>query len=504
MLPSLRAVSLFSNCGAGDVGFAAAGFEFVVLAEIDPRRLTVAGLNHRRATTVVGDLRATWKRVVQAYRGATDGAPLDLLAACPPCQGMSSANGDRGLEHDADAGSLDARNLLVEPIAKVARALAPKVIVIENVPAFLSRKVRHPRTSAPVSAAALLVERLRREYEVYPVLVDLAEYGVPQTRKRAFLTFVRRGLPGLDVLIRAGLVPYPAPTHVGAEVTLAQALVAMQLPPLDAASDATANDPTRPLHCVPVWAGTFRGGADRYRMVHAIPTGGGASAWTNDRCAAPGCDARTADPEAAVCGTCGAPLPRPVVRDRKIGAWRLVQGFRSSSYRRMRPDRPAATVTTASGHVGSDLTIHPTQHRVLSPLECQLLQTLPPDFSWGTALVEYGHTFVREMIGEAVPPRFTEQHGRALAAVITASPGAEGLPGSASSPADADQWPASPAGNDVGAAAAAGRLGLLKATDLRVVRAGARLGRGGGAVGPVAVGDAAHPAAPLTPPGAGP
>jgi DNA (cytosine-5)-methyltransferase 1 len=99
------------------------------------------------------------------------------------------------------------------------------------------------------------------------------------------------------------------------------------------------------------------------------------------------------------------------------GKYRLVKGFKSS-YRRMHGNRPAATVTTASGHIGSDYTIHPTENRLLSPLECALLQTFPKEFNWGNALKKLGHTNVREMIGEAVPPAFTKLHGEALLSLL--------------------------------------------------------------------------------------
>ena len=89
-MTSLESVSLFSNCGAGDVGFARAGFRFQVMAEIDERRLDVALRNHRDAVGVVGDLRETWPEVVASYRGSCGSTPPTLLSACPPCQGMSS------------------------------------------------------------------------------------------------------------------------------------------------------------------------------------------------------------------------------------------------------------------------------------------------------------------------------------------------------------------------------------------------------------------------------
>jgi DNA (cytosine-5)-methyltransferase 1 len=114
------------------------------------------------------------------------------------------------------------------------------------------------------------------------------------------------------------------------------------------------------------------------------------------------------------------PLARPVTLHEEDRGWRLIKGFRNSSYRRMPPDRPAATITTASGRVGSDYTLHPSENRVLSVLECQHLQTIPAEFDWGDHLEVHGHTSLRAMIGEAVPPQFTELHGRCWRAFSTA------------------------------------------------------------------------------------
>jgi len=51
----------------------------------------------------------------------------------------------------------------VDVIADVAEALSPRVVVVENVPAFLTRLVKHPRTGEPVlvlnSYAAPLARR---------------------------------------------------------------------------------------------------------------------------------------------------------------------------------------------------------------------------------------------------------------------------------------------------------------------------------------------------------
>ncbi len=335
-----------------------------------------------------------------------------LVSGCPPCQGMSSARGDRGKEEDPDAGSRDGRNLLVWPIAEVARELRPLFVVIENVPGFLRRRVWDPYGGTSCSAAGILCDQLGSDYYVYAAVVDLCEFGIPQHRSRAFLTLVRRDSDALSALRRTGYTPFPAPTHGGPDapdfVTIDDALRESGLPALDARSAETADSRQHPMHRVPVWLDR------RYEMVAAIPPGSGASAWETDYCGR--CHAKGIASTEAVCPDCQSTILRPTVRNAD-GSWRLVNGFRNSSYRRMDPARPAATITTASGHIGSDRTLHPWENRVLSPAECSWLQTFPSTFQWGDAMEKWGHSGVRQMIGEAVPPRFTMLHGRVLAAL---------------------------------------------------------------------------------------
>ena len=312
-------VSLFSNCGAGDYGYKAAGFDFVVMAELIRKRLRVAKLNHPGASTIVGDLRTTWPSVVEEYLSRSDGEEPWLLSACPPCQGMSSANNRRGKGDDAEAGARDPRNLLVVSIIEVATKLWPRAVVVENVPAFLTRKIPHPDTGEATSAASLLVEMLEERYTVFPLLCDLAHYGVPQRRRRTFLTFIRRDVPGLSALLAQRRAPYPRTTHDPAQggdepIPVGTYLSGLGLPSLDASSreSATCADP---LHTVPVW------GQHHYNMVRAIPGGSGKSAWQNEACRS--CGSVEVDDTDACCPECQGPLLRPVLQA-PDGTYRLI------------------------------------------------------------------------------------------------------------------------------------------------------------------------------------
>ena len=408
MLTVTHAISMFSNCGAGDVGYRQSGFCFDVMAELDPRRLEVCLRNHPGAVGVPHDLRSTWPTVIEKYREIAGDTPPDLLAACPPCQRYSSARGKRGQQADGVEGLQE--KLLVTVIAEVAKSLRPRITVVENVPAFLTSTVLDPETERDVCPARLLIDLLVAQYYVFPILVDLCDFGVPQVRSRAFLTFIRRDLAALQTLISSGQTPYPQPSYSedfgGKPITLGEALARFALPSLDASSEHTAKSPDgNALHSVPVWRDF------RYSMVKAIPPNSGGSAWKNNHCLTCGSAApKTTD---ATCQSCGDVLPRPVIKA-KNGRYRLIRGFKTSSYTRMKADRPAATITTASGHLGSHRTIHPSENRVLSPQECANLQTFPANFDWGNALEKWGHTNIRIMIGEAVPPLFTKQHGQVL------------------------------------------------------------------------------------------
>ena len=115
----------------------------------------------------------------------------------------------------------------------------------------------------------------------------------------------------------------------------------------------------------------------------------------------------------AYCNFCGEPLlNRPHVRESN-GSYRLIKGFHSS-YRRMPADVPARTITTNSSHMGSDFKIHPWENRVLSMRECAELQTVPRFYDWSPAIENDRKYVIRQVVGEALPPWFTYQHGLVL------------------------------------------------------------------------------------------
>jgi len=73
----------------------------------------------------------------------------------------------------------------------------------------------------------------------------------------------------------------------------------------------------------------------------------------------------------------------------------------SSMYGRLRPDRPAQTITSGFGSMGQGRFVHPIRARTITPHEAARIQGFPDFFDFGAAETL---TDLRDMIANAVPP----------------------------------------------------------------------------------------------------
>lgn len=404
----LTAVSLFSGGGLSDLGYELAGFRFLVHVEADERRAQIGADNFPGSRWISANVQDSKDAIVQAYSEAST-RRLDLLTATPPCQGMSSSNPSRGKRRTPQAQALEEKNRLMLELIPIAKALNPRVIVAENVRQILTLDVEYG--GGRKKMVDLLCEGLS-QYQVFSGVVNVADYGIPQVRKRALVVAIHEDEQCLKRL--SGELPWPPPSHaeqpVGGKqqwLSVQQWLNAMKYEPLDASCKEKACG-RHPLHFVPAY------GRDRYQQVSGIPPSSGRSAYENDTC--PSCGQRSVEAGLISCPHCnGVMRNRPYAE--KDGQPYLIKGFHSS-YRRMSPDRPAYTITTNSSHVGSDFKIHPWENRVLSILECADLQTVPRFYDWKRAEDNRTRYLIRNLVGEALPPYFTYLHGQYLAALL--------------------------------------------------------------------------------------
>ena len=409
---SMTAVSLFSGAGLSDLGYALAGFQLVIQVEKNELRASIGAANFPSSRWLVDDVQGNASRVEAAYRKSTS-RDLDLLLATPPCQGMSSANPSRGKRQTAQADAQEQKNRLMLEVIPVADRLQPRVIVAENVRQVLTVQVEYE------GKRERLIDHLEEQlpnYQLYHCTLNVADYGIPQVRNRALVVAVRKDEPCLKRMVSDGLRPWPSPTHAEhpadgqhAWISIQDWVTAMRYEPLDAVSSETARGDD-PLHFVPVYE------SDRYGQVSQIPTYSGRSAFENDTCVS--CGHWPVKTGSILC-SCGSVMRnRPYVE--RDGLPALIKGFHSS-YRRMRPDRPACTVTTNSSHVGSDFKIHPWENRILSILECADLQTVPRFYDWAQARDNRRLYLIRNLVGEAFPTYFTYLHGLVLADLLSGS-----------------------------------------------------------------------------------
>ena len=163
-------VSLFTGAGGLDIGFERAGAEVLVAVDNDPEACKT--LRHNRADWAVfeGDIRDFDP---SPYEGA------DLVIGGPPCQGFSTA----GKQDPSDP-----RNFLWKEYLRVVRAVRPRGVLLENVAAMANAKNEDHLHGIAEALRAL-------GYAVELRILNAADYGVPQVRRRIFLMGLLGGSP---------------------------------------------------------------------------------------------------------------------------------------------------------------------------------------------------------------------------------------------------------------------------------------------------------------------
>jgi len=346
----LHAADLFAGCGGLTLGLRTAGFRVASAVEQDSRAAATYAWNNRRTRLAVKDIR----EVDPLDLVGTDGPHIDLLAGCAPCQGFCSLTAKYRRE--------DPRNELLLEVARFAEALRPSAIFTENVPGVLGRGRK--------TFDALLGALDELGYYCTHEVVQMADYGVPQNRRRMVL-----------VAGRGFVIPIPRPTHARVPDETDGRLPWVSL------REALGKRP----HPV-----TFK---------EASRTGGPrAHNWHVVRDLQPQTLRRL---KAARPGATWESLPESVRPECHRGEY---VGF-TNVYGRMTWDQlpvaiTAGCTTPAKGRFG-----HPDATRTtISVREAAVLQTFPEKYSFRTDRIEAACG----LIGNAVPPRFAAVVGRGI------------------------------------------------------------------------------------------
>lgn len=268
-----------------------------------------------------------------------------FLLATPPCQGMSTL----GKKDYAK----DKRNYLIFYAFDMIDQCNFDYILIENVPKFLT--MYFPYDNGLKSLLDIVNEKYSEIFNIESYVLNAKDYGVPQSRPRGFIKIWKKGLKWSN--------PDPQP-----EITLRQAIG--NLPSLESGENSGIK-----------W---------HYAKEH------------NER----DIDAMRYTPEGKSAFLNDVHFPKKENGER-------MKGFHNT-FARMRWDEPCPARAMQSGNMGGHNNVHPgrkktdgtySDARVLTLRELFIVSSLPADWElpeWCT------DTFIRQIIGEAIPPRFSE------------------------------------------------------------------------------------------------
>jgi DNA (cytosine-5)-methyltransferase 1 len=189
----LTFIDLFAGCGGLSEGFYKQDFEALSHVEIDhyaceTLKTRMRYYNYEDVDDSVLEIDITSDDIISKIEASIKGKNVDLIIGGPPCQSFSSL----GRAKDANGMADDPRNFLFESYVKILNHFNPKLFVFENVTGLLSAKLngRH--------IVKTIMKELGQNYnlikEPKAMVLNSADYGVPQIRKRVIIIGVRKDI----------------------------------------------------------------------------------------------------------------------------------------------------------------------------------------------------------------------------------------------------------------------------------------------------------------------
>ena len=192
------ALSFFSGAMGLDLGVEKAGFDIRLACEIDKYcRQTIAA--NKPEMALIGDINDYSSSQILSYAGLAKNEKVDLIVGGPPCQAFSTAGKRNGFN--------DARGNAFLSFLKIAFAIKPKYLVIENVRGLLSCPMSHrphdmrgkgypdlTLDELPGGALNFVLSEIKKSGYGYSFnLYNAANFGTPQVRERVVIICSRDG-----------------------------------------------------------------------------------------------------------------------------------------------------------------------------------------------------------------------------------------------------------------------------------------------------------------------
>lgn len=348
----INVVSLFSGGGGLDLGFISQGYNIIWAIDNNPNAV------------------ATYKKNIGEHiicadinKIKTSAIPhADVVIGGPPCQSFSLA-GKRNVE--------DERGQLVWQYIHIIKAVKPQAFVFENVTGLLSAK-----NSDGEKIIVLLKDAFRDiGYTIAIKVINAADYGVPQRRKRVII-----------VGLKEKQFEFPSPTHCKDGISLPKYISVEEA--LCDLPEATKNEngsvayqiapendyqksmrPNKNMKFVSEHFMPQMSELDRYIIKHVKPGG----------------------------NYMDIPSNVNSVRIRRLQK----EGGHTTCYGRLKPTEPSYTINTYFNRPNVGCNIHYKENRLITVREALRLQSFPDDY-----VIESNSKQGRNLIvGNAVPPK---------------------------------------------------------------------------------------------------
>jgi DNA (cytosine-5)-methyltransferase 1 len=340
----LTAIDLFCGAGGLSLGLENAGFKVLAGVEVNQKIAKTYVANHPKTKLLIRDIRNVSGSTLLKTAGVKG---IALLAGCPPCQGFSALTAKYRRE--------DSRNNLVLEMARLVEQIEPKMVMMENVPGLATR------------GKAMLDEFIRRieakGYVVNKSVLQLADYGIPQSRRR-FVLLAGKGFA----------IPIPGPTHAQ------KPNEKNNLKPWLTLSDVL-KDAGKP---VTLSQATKKGGPKKFNW-HVVRN---LSQVSMDRL------------KALKAGGSRFALPkklRPKCHKETDKGFQNVYG--RLDWKKTPPTITSGCTTPCMGRFG-----HPSKARTISVREAALIQTFPMNYKFETEFMDVAC----DLVGNALPPKFAK------------------------------------------------------------------------------------------------
>ena len=173
-----EAIDIFSGCGGVSCGLSLAGFKVKAAVEIERHAVdTYLGYEPLNKVKVFNEdiCNLSGEQILNAAKIKKD--DIYLFAGCPPCQNFSRQNPLNKKKTDEE------RKKLLFEFLRLIEEILPPFILMENVPGI--------KTEFNEAILNEFLERLKKHYNVKENILNAANYGVPQARKRFVLHAVR-------------------------------------------------------------------------------------------------------------------------------------------------------------------------------------------------------------------------------------------------------------------------------------------------------------------------